>query len=132
MHEVHYMKYHQPGWSWEINKGKWIKTYMVWGPQTQEDVDRQGGINPPRDHWAANYGKGYVNEDDEYEDTVDGGHWKGASFDEVIANFPDDIAAHFRKAVEGVRCGYCQGSGEIWSASHDYYDCPDCGGKGWQ
>jgi hypothetical protein len=100
---VHTMKYHQPGWSLDLIRDedgrKTEYSYMVWAPQTQEDVDRMGSPNPPRDHWAANIQVGY-HQDEEYFDLLGGGHWQGASFDEVTHRFPARIRTAFRQEVE--------------------------------
>jgi len=99
--KIRTMKYHQPGWDLELHEPDNIEVrYMLWAPQTQEDVDRMGGSNPPRDHWSACVQVGRLTEDD-YQDVWDkrDGFWEGQSFDEVTATFPINIRRAFKRAV---------------------------------
>jgi len=102
------MNYHQPGWTLAVTKQEYGREvhydYKVWGPQTQEDVDRMGSPNPPRAHWSASISAGYI-EDDEYHDLdsllghLVGGFWRAGSFDEVTKQFPTNIQRAFKRAV---------------------------------
>jgi hypothetical protein len=82
------LPYHGPGWEASVpNDGEdpdrddFASSYLLWAPQTQQDVERLGTSKPPREHWSAGWDRegGYV-----------GNFRRGGSAEEALACLPDD------------------------------------------